>query len=771
MSKFYAKNGQFWLDGQPVLIQSGEFHYFRTPRAEWRQRLDLLKSAGFNAVASYIPWLWHEVEEGVTDLDGHSHPMRDLAGFLDLAAEMGLWIIARPGPYINAETIDEGIPPWVLSHYPQVAVVNRGEPVKDFVSYQHPDYLSCVARWYQAVFEVLTPRQITHGGKIIMVQLDNEMGMIQWVRNMLDVNPDTLARMAAYVQARYGDAALERYPGRSLADTLRDALSIPTHPCAAQGLEDYKDFYRVYLREYTEFLRKEARANGLEVPAVINIHGFANGGKTFPIGISQLIDVIRMDDMISATDVYPDVIGEGNYHQLLLVNEMIKAVQNPDQPLFSIEFQAGGCQDHSNAQSSFNDLYSRLCISNGLRSVNHYLFCDGENDPVLSPVKRHSWGHPVHKDGTLRRHYFRYPQLSSTLNAYGVDLVLAQPKTVTTIGFLLDYFKTEVYNTATKRATDIITHQRDTVLFDFLARGLALSHRPFDALELASAPLNPARTPLLWVMMEKQCDAATQQKLVDYVTGGGKLVLAGRICEQDFTGQPCTILKDALDLRQIEDDAPFSYNEINAFQYVDIPVSFMQTYAGSFDEVIASHDDGRVVGFIKSLGSGKALVLGAAFGAFTLEDSDVVNQMALKMGCPALFETSEWADTRLSVGERGSFLFVSNYQDDPIASVIKFAGEPLFGGSPVCLPARRGAILPLGWQLAPDVRLDYASAEIREVVREDLTITLKVAQDQFDAGLTLHGYRCEGAEVMEKTAEVERVRLHAMDGKIVLSRV
>jgi len=112
MSKFYAKNGQFWLDGQPVLIQSGEFHYFRTPRAEWRQRLDLLKSAGFNAVASYIPWLWHEVEEGVTDLDGHSHPMRDLAGFLDLRRRrMGLWIIARPGPYINAETIDEGSSP------------------------------------------------------------------------------------------------------------------------------------------------------------------------------------------------------------------------------------------------------------------------------------------------------------------------------------------------------------------------------------------------------------------------------------------------------------------------------------------------------------------------------------------------------------------------------------------------------------------------------------------------------------------------------------
>ncbi len=55
MSKFIVKNGQFWLDDHPQLIQAGEFHYFRTPREKWRHRLGLLKAAGFNAVASYIP--------------------------------------------------------------------------------------------------------------------------------------------------------------------------------------------------------------------------------------------------------------------------------------------------------------------------------------------------------------------------------------------------------------------------------------------------------------------------------------------------------------------------------------------------------------------------------------------------------------------------------------------------------------------------------------------------------------------------------------------
>src|SRR5262249_34049792 len=153
------------------------------------------------------------------------------------------------------------------------------------------------------------------------------------------------------------------------------------------------------------------------------------------------------------------------------------------------------------------DLHTRLCISCGMRAINHYLFFDGENDPILSPVKRHDWGHPVRKDGTLRRGFQRYPQLSRVLTAYGPDLARSQPKTVATIGFLLDDYMTESNNDFTRLATDIVTHQRDVVLFDFLARGLALTHRPFDAVELTRAALDVAKIPVLFVMMDKLCDA------------------------------------------------------------------------------------------------------------------------------------------------------------------------------------------------------------------------------------------------------------------------
>ena len=51
MAQFIARDGQFWLDDQPQLIHAGEFHYFRTPKDQWRHRPGMLLAAGFNTLA------------------------------------------------------------------------------------------------------------------------------------------------------------------------------------------------------------------------------------------------------------------------------------------------------------------------------------------------------------------------------------------------------------------------------------------------------------------------------------------------------------------------------------------------------------------------------------------------------------------------------------------------------------------------------------------------------------------------------------------------
>jgi beta-galactosidase len=293
-------------------------------------------------------------------------------------------------------------------------------------------------------------------------------------------------------------------------------------------------------------------------------------------------------------------------------------------------------------------------------------------------------------------------------------------------------------------------------------------HMYFNAVELSSDDLDVLQTPVCWVMMEKQCNPDTQKKLVDYINRGGRLILAGRICIEDFNHRGCTILKNAIGIKQIHGDLPFVSNFINAFQYHDIPVSFLETYSGAFDEVFATR--GEVVGFIKKIGGGEVMVFGAAMTTNTLDDLDIVNQMALKMNCPPLFIVSNWADVRLSRGENGSFLFINNYQDDPVETTIKYKNELLFGGNTVNIPARRGLILPLDWQLREDVMINYLTAEIVEITDAGSMITIKTSQDEFDTEITLGGYHCDHSITIEKSTGVQQIGMHSKEGVIVLRK-
>src|SRR5438445_8812336 len=120
---------QILIDGQPRIVLCGEIHYFRLPRAVWQDRLDKLKAAGCNAVASYVPWLCHEPVEGEIDLAGQTRPELDLGAFIDLCRDNGLWFVVRPGPFIMAEMKNEGLPYWLYQKYPEIVPVGwDGKP-------------------------------------------------------------------------------------------------------------------------------------------------------------------------------------------------------------------------------------------------------------------------------------------------------------------------------------------------------------------------------------------------------------------------------------------------------------------------------------------------------------------------------------------------------------------------------------------------------------------------------------------------------------------
>lgn len=150
----------FYLDGNPFQIISGSIHYFRIVPEYWRDRLEKLKSLGMNTVETYIPWNMHEPQKGKFVFDG----LCDVVKFVRMAEELGLYVILRPSPYICAEWEFGGLPGWLLS----------GDGMRLRVS--DPAFLGHVQDYYNVLLPLIKPLQITEGGNVILMQVENEYG-------------------------------------------------------------------------------------------------------------------------------------------------------------------------------------------------------------------------------------------------------------------------------------------------------------------------------------------------------------------------------------------------------------------------------------------------------------------------------------------------------------------------------------------------------------------------------------------------------------------
>ncbi|KAM8806944.1 beta-galactosidase-1-like protein [Eudromia elegans] len=154
------EGGCFRKDGAAFRYVAGSLHYARVPRRAWGDRLLKMRMSGLSAVQVYVPWNYHEPLPGVYDFAGE----RDVEAFLDLAAELGLLVILRPGPYICAEWEMGGLPAWLLW---KPDIVLRSSD---------PDYLAAVDSWLHVLLPKIKPRLYQYGGSIISVQVENEYG-------------------------------------------------------------------------------------------------------------------------------------------------------------------------------------------------------------------------------------------------------------------------------------------------------------------------------------------------------------------------------------------------------------------------------------------------------------------------------------------------------------------------------------------------------------------------------------------------------------------
>lgn len=157
---FLLRSGKFQLDGQPIKILSGEMHYPRIPRARWRYAMQMARAMGLNTVSTYVFWNLHEPQPGYFDFTGQN----DLAAFLKIAKEEGLYVVLRPGPYVCAEWDFGGYPAWLLK--------DRTTVVRSL----DPKFMRAASKWFQHLGAIVKAFLLANGGPIIAFQVENEYG-------------------------------------------------------------------------------------------------------------------------------------------------------------------------------------------------------------------------------------------------------------------------------------------------------------------------------------------------------------------------------------------------------------------------------------------------------------------------------------------------------------------------------------------------------------------------------------------------------------------
>lgn len=159
-NSFAIGDKTFLVDGKPIVIKAAEIHYTRIPAEYWEHRIKLCKALGMNTICIYAFWNIHEQKPGEFNFTGQN----DIAAFCRLAQKHGMYIMLRPGPYVCSEWEMGGLPWWLLKK--QDVQLRTNDPY----------FLERTRLFMNEIGKQLAGLQISRGGNIIMVQVENEYG-------------------------------------------------------------------------------------------------------------------------------------------------------------------------------------------------------------------------------------------------------------------------------------------------------------------------------------------------------------------------------------------------------------------------------------------------------------------------------------------------------------------------------------------------------------------------------------------------------------------
>jgi beta-galactosidase len=431
--------GGLEIDGKVVPLYAGSVHYWRLDPRDWRACLEATKALGANLVDLYIPWGVHETGPGQFDF-GRTDARRDVASFLRIAREVGLYAIARPGPHINAELTYFGIPERIIWDPTCQARSRLGHPVMlpmlpfafPVPSYASEAFHDEAARYFQALGPVIGPL-LYPAGPIVMLQIDNE-GALYFRDGAYDqdYHPDALRMYRDFLREKYhsmealraayarkgdavpaGDAAAPSEPGsKREADGdggLRFASITPPTRFDAGGPGDlarhldWSEFHEHLLA--TAFGRFDKALEGAGLSGLPTSHNLPPGQDATPLNaarVGRAVDLVGLDYYHEAGPRTRAVIARRT-------SELAVRSEGLGYPAFACEMGAGFPPFFPPLEERDSAFTLLAALAYGLRGFNIYM-----------AVERDRWiGAPIDPHGRARPFAAFYKKLIAGLEATG----------------------------------------------------------------------------------------------------------------------------------------------------------------------------------------------------------------------------------------------------------------------------------------------------------------------------------------------------------------
>lgn len=351
----------FTIRGVDTFLFSLEVPYARIPKELWRDRFLKIRRAGFNAVDAYLFWSYHEREPDHFDFT-------DLEEFLNLAQESGLWVSVRPGPYVDAEFERGGFPYWVIA---------RRFPVRSM----HPESLKSSKHWYDHVLPVIRRYQVTQGGPIILMQIENEL--------------------------------------------------------------DFTTLSQIEQREYIRFLARTAWDAGIEVPLTTNVNTVVRD-RTDP-DMARIMDccdfyprwsflVDRELQELGPGATLEEKVAQSDRAVLATIRRQRR--EQPDCPLAIAELGTGYyskfggklSEDEEGVEPAQTNAITKTLLGQGAAYLNYYLGCGGTNFEWAAKgvTTSYDFAAPIREWGGLSDKYYVIRGIGNFLGMFGKTLTRSQ---------------------------------------------------------------------------------------------------------------------------------------------------------------------------------------------------------------------------------------------------------------------------------------------------------------------------------------------------------